>query len=86
MNDKPDILSAADEDERDFLAAFLDKVGSEADRTVTDSRLDWLLEKLCKRKEQIARNDDIAKARLLQIEDWRQGENAKIERAAGWIE
>jgi len=86
MSDTPDFIGLVDEDEREFLKAFLSTVHEEDDATRNDTRLDWLLEKLSKRREQITRNNAIADARKLMVEDWRQGENAKIERAVSWLE
>ena len=86
MSDTPDFIAEVDEDEREFLSAFLSTTQEEDDATRNDTRLDWLLEKLAKRREQKARNNAIADARKLMVEDWRQGENAKIERAVSWLE
>jgi len=89
MSDEPEITRLADEDEREFLDAFMSKAWDDAasgEKTEIDVRLDWLLEKLAKRRAQVAENNAVAEARILQVEDWRQGENAKIERAISWIE
>lgn len=89
VDEQPEILRLAEEDEQEFLASFLSKAHADAavtDKTDTDIRVDWLLEKLGKRQAQIAQNNAIAEARKLQVEDWRQAENAKIERSISWIE
>ena len=52
--------------------------------TTADSdlvRIDWLLEKVTALKAEIAENDAVAKRRMEMQEDFRQGENAKIENA-----
>ena len=77
------LIDQADEIEAEFLAAFADPI---EDRVDVDSRLDWLLEKRGKQEAEIAKNNAIAERRLLQIEDWRQGENGKIERAMSWTD
>jgi len=84
MSDQPDIFGLVEEDEREFLATM----GPDEAPTLAevDSRLDWLLERIAKRRKQVAENDAVAKARLLQIEDWRQGENLKLERSIEWFQ
>ena len=79
----PQIIEDIEQDEREFLEAF----GAKPIESVseTDTRIDWLLERIAKRRKLIAQNDDVARARHDQIEDWHAGENAKIERAIEWF-
>ena len=80
MNTLPDILQEAEEEfSRAFPGDSLDPL------TDTEARLDWLLERIANRQAEIATNNAIADRRKLQIEDWRQGENAKIERSIDWF-
>ena len=85
----PEIVALCEEDEREFLEAMdvgeLEPLESPT-LAETDARLDWLLERIAKRRHQVAENDAVAKKRLLQIEDWRQGENAKLERSIDWFQ
>lgn len=78
----PDLEAIRD----DFLRSFLDETWEDKQEAQTDARLDWLLEKITEHKEAMRQNDVIAEGRRVQIEDWRQGENAKHERAISWLE
>ena len=54
------------------------------DETTADSdlvRIDWLLEKVTALRAEIAENNAVADRRIAMQEDFRQGENAKIDRA-----
>jgi len=79
----PEIIAHVEQDEADFLAAW----GAEPieARSEVDSRIDWLMERIAKRRGVIADNNATAAQRAAQIEDWRQGENAKIERSVDWF-
>ena len=88
MTDERDSFAyTGDEDqaEWDLFVANIRDIGDD-EVTQRDVRIDWLLGKLAKRRKQIARNNAVADARKLDIEDWRQGENGKIERSLSWIE
>lgn len=66
-------------------AEFYEQLGHSQARTEVDSRIDWLLERITKRQTMIAENNVIADARVAQIEDWRQGENDKLDRSIQWF-
>ena len=61
----------------DAFRAMMDDTTADSDLV----RIDWLLEKVTGLKAEIAENDAVAKRRMEMQEDFRQGENAKIERA-----
>lgn len=79
----PEIVDQIDQDEAEFLEAW----GAEPihARTEVDSRIDWLMERIAKRRALVAENNAIASKRADQIEDWRVGENAKLERSIDWF-
>ena len=61
----------------DAFKAMMDDTTADSDLV----RIDWLLEKVTALKAEIAENDAVAKRRMEMQEDFRQGENAKIENA-----
>ena len=61
----------------DAFKAMMDDTTADSDLV----RIDWLLEKVTGLKAEIAENDAVAKRRMEMQEDFRQGENAKIENA-----
>lgn len=83
-----DIIREVNEAENEFARAFPgnDLEPAETPRTEVDTRIDWLMERIAKRRRIIEDNDAVADARILQIEDWRQGENAKVQRQIDWFQ
>lgn len=72
----------------DDLEAFTKSLGLGDDiLTITDieSRIDYLLEKIRDTGFEIAGNNTVANRRHLMIEDWQQGENAKLDRRIDWL-
>ena len=57
------------------------------DTTLTSDlvRIDWLLERVAAARAEIAENNAVADARIAMQEDFRQGENARIERKITWL-
>ncbi len=78
---EPSFLDLLDEDERQRA----EELGRDTPTDI-EVRLDWLLERIVKRQRQIKRNNGVAEKRALMIEDWRRGENMKLESAIGWFE
>ena len=78
-----DIIGLIEDDEREFVESMGGTLPEKPSEV--DSRIDWLLERIGKRQAMIEQNDAVAKERILQMEDWRQGENAKLERAIEWF-
>ncbi len=78
---EPSFLDLLDEDERQRA----EELGRETPTDI-EVRLDWLLERIVKRQRQIKRNNSVAERRALMIEDWRRGENMKLENAIQWFE
>ncbi len=75
-------------DELAFAGKDFDEFREMMDATVLDSdlvRIDWLLEKIQHAEAQIAENNAVADRRIAMQEDFRQGENGKLERAIGWL-
>lgn len=86
MVDEPEIIREIEETERTFVEQFLGKVWESHERSEVDVRLDWCMEKIRQAKRMMEQNDRVAEARKLQIEDWRQGENRKLENRIGYFE
>lgn len=86
MSELPEVLALAEQDQADFLATFPEGAWEGHEQARVDARLDWLLEKLTDRKAQVRLNNEVADARKLAIEDWRQAENAKIESSISYFE
>ena len=83
---EPDIIQEIEGDDREFLESFLGKAWADFERSDLDVRLDWLMEKLARAQGLVAQNDGVAKERHGHIEDWRQGENAKLGRQISYLE
>ena len=84
MSDDPDIIQQIDDDEREFLEGFGES--EEATPSDIDVRIDWLLERIAKRRKLVEQNNAVAEARKFQIEAWRVSENDRLERAIGYFE
>ena len=74
-------------EELELVGADWDAFRQMMEDTETDSdlvRIDWLLERIRKAQAEIAENNEIADRRIAMQEDFRQGENAKIEGFVKW--
>lgn len=82
---KPDIFAEADADE----AAFLESIGADMpegeELSAVDARIDYLLEKIGDRQHQIEHVSDVASRRIAMVQEWLDGEKAKLEREIEWL-
>lgn len=83
---KPDLLEQIDADEKAFFESIGANMPEGEQLSDVDARIDWLLEQIAERQDQIEHVKAVARRRIDMIRSWQEDETAKVGREIEWLE